>query len=166
MYDIFGDRDIDNAVDNNARNEQSWHDQADAAWNFWNDLRNLKSDFASLWECRADNLANALGSLVNDTKSNYEKIGMARSVDNDCWIAARALQYHVTTQTVYTSRDDALRHVLKLLHTIDKTIDEDADVKACKDVIEASIMGKLGPDKVKELLQEKKFLELPDEVDI
>lgn len=163
---MFGDDGIDAAVRTTEQNENDWHVLADAAWAFWDRLRNLKGESWGLFNCDTENLVNTLESLAKDMKSNYEKVGLARKSDNDCWVAARVLQYHVTTQTEYTSRDDALRHVIKLLHTINKTIDDDVHVKAFKDAIEANIQGKLGEDKAKDLHQEKTFLALPDGLDI
>ncbi|CZR46088.1 uncharacterized protein FPRO_11535 [Fusarium proliferatum ET1] len=166
FYDLFGDSDIDNAVSINSRNEEDRRHEADAAWNFWDRLRNLRSEFQSLPNSDTDSLINTLESLSKDMKANYEKIGLTRKTDNDCWVASRSLQYHVTTQTEYTSRDDALRHVIKLLHTVNKTIDDDVHVQGFKDTIEANLRARLGEEKAKELHQEKKFLPLPDDLDM
>ncbi|KAF5671435.1 hypothetical protein FHETE_4145 [Fusarium heterosporum] len=165
FYDIFGDGGIDSAVRTNELNEEERRHSADDAWNFWDRLKNIRSQFWSLPNTDTDSLINTLQSLSRDMQANYEKIGLARNTDKDCWVAARSLQYHVTTQTEYTSRDDALRHVFKLLHTINKTIDDDAHVKVFKETIEANIRGKLGEDKAEELHQEKKFLPLPEDLD-
>lgn len=98
-------------------------------------------------------------------RANFKNIDVIRRIDKDCWTAARTLEYHVETNTEYTSRDDALRHVIKLLHTANKTIDEDNTVKTLKEGIEKTLEEKLGAAKAEELHQEKKFLAVPEDMD-
>lgn len=110
-------------------------------------------------------LVKRLGEMADRVRLSYSDIGIDRKIDNDCWIAARTLQYHVTTNTEYTSRDDALRHVIKLLHTANTTIDGDSDVAQCKDRMKKLIQDKLGADVAAMLEGEKVYLTKPEDVD-
>lgn len=128
-------------------------------------LQALASIFQELLGSRIVALIQNLNDLADGMRANYRNIDMIRRTDKDCWIAARTLEYHVETNTEYTTRDDALRHVIKLLHTANKTIDEDHTVQSLKEVIENTLEEKLGATKAQELHQEKKFLAKPEDVD-
>ncbi|KAJ4348638.1 uncharacterized protein N0V89_010016 [Didymosphaeria variabile] len=165
FYDVFGDSDIDNAVNNCRNNEDTWHKSADDAWAMWDHLRKLKDEHRSLLDNNLGQLCSELTILVDGMRANYANIGASRKVDRECWLAARLLQYHVTTNNEYTSRDDALRHVFKLVHTVNDSIDSDDDVIRLKGVIENNVRQTLGDTKAEELHREKVFLSNPDEVD-
>ncbi|CAM1503210.1 Fc.00g079860.m01.CDS01 [Cosmosporella sp. VM-42] len=165
FYVLFGDGNIDNAIHTCRSNEQNWRSQADAAWNFWDQLRRIRDSFQYLSNCDLDSLMRNLGDLADEMRVNYKTIIDTRQTDNGCWVSTRTLQYHVTTNTEYTSRDDALRHVLKLLHTVNKTIDDDKHVEAFKEGIETAVREKLGTEKAEELHQEKRFLAKPEDLD-
>lgn len=162
---MFGDNDIDRAVDYCGENEASWHSKADEAWNVWDRLRKLQSGFQPLLSSDLDKLITALADMADEVRVSYINIGEDRKMDNECWTAARTLQYHVTTNTEFTSRDDALRHVIKLLHTANQTIDSDSDVILSKQRMEEMIQEKLGADVAATLAQEKTYLMKPEDVD-
>ncbi|KAL1602510.1 hypothetical protein SLS60_005926 [Paraconiothyrium brasiliense] len=165
FYDLFGDNDIDNAVNNCRNNEDTWHKSADDAWAIWDHLRKLKDEHRSLLDSNLNQLCSELAVLVDGMRTNYANIGASRKVDRECWLAARLLQYHVTTNNEYTSRDDALRHLFRLIHTPNDSIDSDEDVIRLKGAIEHIVSQTLGEVKAEELHSEKKFLSNPDEVD-
>lgn len=162
---MFGDNDIDGAIDNCRRNEDTWHKSADDAWAMWDHLRRLNDEHRSLLDNNLGQLSAEITNLVDGMRENYTKIGASRKVDRECWVAARSLQYHVATNNEYTSRDDALRHVFKLIHTVNDSIDSDEDVIRLKASIEGSVREHLGEDKAKELHVEKIFVSKPDEAD-
>lgn len=131
----------------------------------WDHLRKLNEAHQSLLNNNLSQLSSELIRIADGMRANYISIGEERKVDSACWIAARTLQYHVTTNTEYTSRDDALRHVFKLIHTVNKTIDNDSDVIRLKANIENRVTEKLGDAKAKELHKEKTYLSLPEDAD-
>ncbi|KAI0015036.1 hypothetical protein F4780DRAFT_128640 [Xylariomycetidae sp. FL0641] len=165
FYTVFGDRGIDRAVNDCRANEEHWHRVADEAWANKENLRSLHQRLQPVLGNDLEGLVRNLGRLADQMRANYAKIGEDRTVDNDCWIAARTLQYHVATNTEYTNRDDALRHVLKLLSTANKTIAADSDVARLKQGMKKQIQDKLGVAKAAELEQEKTFLAKPEDVD-
>jgi methionyl-tRNA synthetase len=131
----------------------------------WDQLRRLNDDLSPLLNNDLGKLSSRLSSLADQMRANYVKVGEGRKIDQECWIAARALQYHVTTNSKYTSRDDALRHVTKLIHTVNKTIDSDSDVASLKELMEDKIQQKLGAEKAAELHKERVYLAKPEDVD-
>ncbi|KAG8627216.1 hypothetical protein KVT40_004699 [Elsinoe batatas] len=157
FYSIFGDSGVDDAVNSCRENENTWHSTADDAWAIWDHLRNLHSQHQALLYSDLSQLASELTVLADGMRTNYAKIGDSRKVDRECWIAARSLQYHVTTNNEYTSRDDALRHVFKLIDTVNVSIDSDEDVIRLKAAIERSVLESLGRAKADELRREKSF---------
>ncbi|KAF1945148.1 hypothetical protein EJ02DRAFT_451714 [Clathrospora elynae] len=166
VYSMFGDNEIDRAIQDCQNNETTWRHHADEAWSMWDQLRNLNNDSQSMLNNDVGQLSSQLSSIADRMRTNYNKIGEDRRADRLCWMAARSLQYHVSTNTEYTSRDDALRHVFKLVHTENKTIDSDSDVAALKERIENSVRDKLGTEKAEELHKAKVFLAMPEDVDL
>jgi Arc/MetJ-type ribon-helix-helix transcriptional regulator len=162
---VFGDDGIDDSVNTNRRNLESWQSNVRAASDVFESLQALVSVLQDLAAFRTDSLLENLSNLADGMRANFKNIDVIRRVDKDCWAAARTLEYHVETNTEYTSRDDALRHVIKLLHTANKTIDEDNTVKSLKEAIEQTLVDKLGAAKAEELHQEKKFLAVPEDMD-
>ncbi len=152
-------------MDNCRDNESTWHRKADEAWNVWDRLRNLHAEYQPLISSDLDVLVKNLEDMADKARVSYTEIGEGRKIDDKCWIAVRTLQYHVTTNNEYTSRDDALRHVLKLLHTVNQTIDSDSDVALSKQRIEDMIQEKLGADMLAALEREKAYLMKPEDVD-
>jgi hypothetical protein len=165
FYSVFGNDDIDRQIEHCANWERDIHATADAAWNMWDQLRSLNNNTQSLHNHALDQLLSHLSSIADKMRGNYDKIGEDRKIDRECWMAAMSLQYHVATNTVWTSRDDALRHVVKLVHTVNKTIDSDSDVVRLKEGIESKVREKLGAEKADELNGEKVFLTKPEDVD-
>ncbi|KAH8702707.1 hypothetical protein GQ44DRAFT_778542 [Phaeosphaeriaceae sp. PMI808] len=165
FYVIFGDGGVDDAVRTSRENEDSWHKTADEAWSMWDHLRNLNSEHQSLLNNNLSNLSAELTRIADGMRANYIIIGEDRKVDSKCWLAVRTLQYHVTTNNEYTSRDDALRHVFKLIHIDNKTIDSDSDVIRLKASIEQLVAEKLGDAKAEELHKEKAYLAIPEDMD-
>lgn len=162
---MFGSGDADDAVNTDSRNLKHWQAQAKETSDVFERLLALTSILANLLRLSIGDLVKKLDDLADGMRANYRNIDMIRRADNDCWTAARTLEYHVETNTEYTSRDDALRHIIKLLHTANKTIDEDNTVKSLKEAIESTLEEKLGAAKAQELHQEKKFLAKLEDVD-
>jgi methionyl-tRNA synthetase len=131
----------------------------------WDQLRNLNNSHQELLNNNLGQLSSELSRIADGMRANYVRIGEERKVDSACWLAARTLQYHVTTNSEYTSRDDALRHVFKLIHAVNKTIDSDSDVVRLKEKIENSVAASLGEEKKEELHKEKVYLSKPEDVD-
>jgi methionyl-tRNA synthetase len=162
---VFGNDDVDNAVNTCRSNEAFWHDKDDKARGVWELLCNLHDNFRASLTDDLPKIINKLEELADKMRANYLKVVEIRKVDTNCWIAARTLLYHVATNTEFTSRDDALRHVIKLLQTTNKTIDADADVVRLKEEMERKITEKLGEEKAAELHREKTYLAKPNDVD-
>jgi hypothetical protein len=110
-------------------------------------------------------LSSDLTSLADGMRASYIKVGERRKVDRRCWFAARSLQYHVETNNEYTSRDEALRHVFQLLHTVNDSIDSDEDVVRLKATIERNVDEHLEKVKAEELHKAKAFIPVPGDLD-
>ncbi|KAI9655262.1 MAG: hypothetical protein M1829_000675 [Trizodia sp. TS-e1964] len=165
LYSIFGDSDIDSALESCRQNEDMWHRKADEAWAAWDKLRQLHSNFSGMFASRLDELVQSLENKAEEVGKSYIAIGEDRKIDNECWIAARTLQYHVTATTEFISRDDALRHVIKLLGTASQLIDSDSDVARCKQRIRSTLLETLGKDGLATLEREKAYLAQPADAD-
>lgn len=111
-------------------------------------------------------LVEALKTTLDDLfwrmNDEYEKIVKDRKIIERTWVATRALDYHVSTNDVDTSRDDILRHVVQLIHMRVEQVDEDPDVQRFKENIERRMRETLGEAKAEELHQERKFLPMED----
>jgi hypothetical protein len=107
-------------------------------------------------------LKTTLDDLFWRMNDEYEKIVKDRKIIERTWVATRALDYHVSTNDVDTSRDDILRHVVQLIHMRVEQVDEDPDVQRFKENIERRMRETLGEAKAEELHQERKFLPMED----
>ena len=164
VYAIFGSDDTDSRVRICEQNEEKWHRAADASWEQWNQL---KRSFAMLDDLdgRMSNVLGDLDRISEEMRTVYAQLGEDRKTEEKCWIAVRTLQYHVSTNGEGTSRDDALRHVIKLTHTADKLIDDDSDVVRIKASINQTIKNALGEEKAAALEREKVHLAEPEDAD-
>lgn len=109
-----------------------------------------------------EQLKMTLDDLFWQMNDEYEKIVKDRKIIERTWVATRALDYHVSTNDVDTSRDDILRHVVQLIHMRVEQVDDDPDVQRFKENIERRMRETLGEAKTEELRQERKFLPLED----
>ncbi|KAK1498175.1 hypothetical protein CTAM01_07393 [Colletotrichum tamarilloi] len=164
-YDVSsffgGGGDIDHQVRVNEQNvntcQRNWEDANRGKNDCWNNLSNLQS-----LTPRVQELTRLLDDLFWQMNFEYEKIVKDRKIIERTWVATRALDYHVSTNDVDTSRDDILRHVVQLIHMRVEQVDEDPDVQRFKKNIERRMREALGEAHVKELHQERKFLPMED----
>ena len=165
FYKIFGSDDTDNHVRICEQNEDKWHNVADASWEQWNQLNQLAGRLNEIDRSMSGILGD-LDRISEEMRTVYAQLGEDRKIEEKCWIAVRTLQHHVSTNGEDTSRDDALRHVIKLTHTADQLIDKDSDVIRIKASIHQTIKDALGAEKAAALEREKMHLAEPENFDI
>ncbi|EWY94944.1 hypothetical protein FOYG_04092 [Fusarium oxysporum NRRL 32931] len=164
-YDISsffgGGGDIDEQVRVNERNVNICQQDWDNAKRTEDDCRNALCNLKRLIPL-VEELKTTLDDLFWRMNDEYEKIVKDRKIIERTWVATRALDYHVSTNDVDTSRDDILRHVVQLIHMRVEQVDEDPDVQRFKENIERRMRETLGEAKAEELHQERKFLPMED----
>lgn len=161
IYDVFGDRDVDNAVNNNVNNVNNVRSRRDWARETYHDLDDTLGHFKADYDDCAEILSD-LEAAYDANNAEYSSLIDGRKRDEHCWISVRALEYHVSATGPETSRDDALRHVAELVTHVEDMVDSDDHVTESKDRIQSSVRTKLGVEHWERLKNGKKYLPGPE----
>ncbi|KAK2749618.1 hypothetical protein FQN57_005840 [Myotisia sp. PD_48] len=142
-YLIFDDSEVSAAVTICENNERNCYYIAEDSRNAWHQLQRFEWEFRAFINSRLPDLFSKLASLRNRIAVIYDRVGRERKINMECWLKCLTFKYHIEILTENTSRDIALRHVNKLIHTANKIIDGDSYVVSLKRGME---------DKIREIL--------------